>query len=103
MPAGAIQFIDTSDRSAVTELLKLDNYVDLLITRGSEELVKFIRANSIIPVLSHGKGLCHTFIDKDADIDMAVKVAVNAKCQRAGVCNAMETLLVHKDIAEKYC
>ena len=101
MPAGAIQFIDTSDRSAVTELLKLDNYVDLLIPRGSEELVKFIRANSIIPVLSHGKGLCHTFIDKDADIDMAVKVAVNAKCQRAGVCNAMETLLVHKDIAEK--
>lgn len=101
MPAGSIQFIDTADRSAVAELLKLDNLVDLLIPRGSEELVKFIRSNSAIPVLSHGKGLCHTYIDKDADIDMAVKIAVNAKCQRPGVCNAMETLLVHKDIAGK--
>lgn len=101
MPEGAIQFIDTSDRNAIVELLKLDKLVDLLIPRGSEDLVKFIRSHSLIPVLSHGKGLCHTYIDKDADADMAIKVAVNAKCQRAGVCNAMETLLVHKDIADK--
>ena len=101
MPAGAIQFLDTADRNAVNELLQLNKYVDLLIPRGSEEFVNFIVANSLIPVLSHGKGLCHTYIDKDADIDMAIKIAVNAKCQRPAVCNAMETLLVHKDIADK--
>ncbi|AKL98382.1 glutamate-5-semialdehyde dehydrogenase [Endomicrobium proavitum] len=99
MPAGAIQFIDTTDRSAVTELLALDKYVDLLIPRGSEELVNFIRKNTLIPVLSHGKGLCHTYIDKDADLKTALEIAVNAKCQRPAVCNAMETLLVHKDVA----
>ncbi len=101
MPAGSIQFIDTSDRSAVLELLKLDNLVDLLIPRGSEEFVKFIKSHSAIPVLSHGKGLCHTYIDKDANVDMAIKIAINAKCQRAAVCNALETLLIHKDIADK--
>ncbi|MDR2191912.1 MAG: glutamate-5-semialdehyde dehydrogenase [Endomicrobium sp.] len=101
MPQGAIQFIDTADRTAVNELLLLDKYVDLLIPRGGEELVNFIRKNSSIPVLSHGKGLCHTYIDKNADLDMAVKIAVNAKVQRPAVCNAMETLLVHKDIAGK--
>jgi glutamate-5-semialdehyde dehydrogenase len=99
MPAGAVQFLDTTDRNAVVELLQLNKYVDLLIPRGSEELVNFIRKNSLIPVLSHGKGLCHTYIDKDADINMAIKIALNAKCQRPAVCNAMETLLVHKDIA----
>jgi len=99
MPSGAIQFIDTIDRTAVQEILKLDNLIDLLIPRGSEELVKFIKNHSLIPVLSHGKGLCHTYIDKDADINMAVKISVNAKCQRPAVCNAMETLLIHKDIA----
>jgi glutamate-5-semialdehyde dehydrogenase len=101
MPAGAIQFIDTADRTAVNELLLLDKYVDLLIPRGSEEFVNFIRKHSLIPVLSHGKGLCHTYIDKDADLDMAVKIAVNAKCQRPAVCNAMESLLVHKDAAQE--
>lgn len=102
MPDGSIQFIDTADRMAVHELLKLDDLIDLIIPRGSESLVNYVRSNSIIPVLSHGKGLCHTYIDKDADIDMALKIALNAKCQRPGVCNAMETLLVHKDIAEKF-
>ncbi|MCA6073136.1 MAG: glutamate-5-semialdehyde dehydrogenase, partial [Endomicrobium sp.] len=101
MPVGSIQFIDTPDRSAIQELLQLDNLIDLLIPRGGEELVKFIREHSLIPVLSHGRGLCHTYIDKDADVDMAVNVAFNAKCQRPSVCNAMETLLVHRDIADK--
>jgi len=101
MPAGAVQFIDTADRNAVLEMLQLDNMIDLLIPRGSEEMVKFIKSHTAIPVLSHGKGLCHTYIDKDADIETAIKIAVNAKCQRPGVCNAMETLLVHKDIADK--
>jgi len=102
MPAGAVQFIDTPDRNAVLELLKLDTLIDLLIPRGSEELVKFVKTHSAIPILSHGKGLCHIYIDKNADLDMAYKIAFNAKCQRPGVCNAMETLLVHKDIAQNF-
>jgi glutamate-5-semialdehyde dehydrogenase len=101
LPTGAIQFIDTTDRSAVQELLHLDSYIDLLIPRGSEEFVNFVKKNSTVPVLSHGKGLCHTYIDKDANVDIAVNISVNAKCQRPSVCNAMETLLIHKDIAAK--
>jgi glutamate-5-semialdehyde dehydrogenase len=101
MPEDSIQFIDTTDRSAVQELLHLDNYIDLLIPRGSEEFVNFVKKNSTVPILLHGKGLCHTYIDKDADVDMAINIAVNAKCQRPSICNAMETLLVHKDIADK--
>lgn len=102
MPAGSIQFIDTTDRTAVLEMIKLNHLIDLLIPRGSENLVNFINQNSSIPVLSHGKGLCHTYIDKDANIEMAFKIALNAKCQRPGVCNAMETLLVHKDVAQQF-
>ena len=102
LPDGAIQFIGTSDREAVLGLIKLDHLIDLVIARGGEEMVRFIRQNSIVPVLAHGKGLCHTYIDKSAQIDMANKIAINAKCQRPGVCNAMETLLVHKDIAQKF-
>jgi len=102
LPDGAIQFIGTTDREAVLDLIKLDNLIDLVIARGGEEMVRFIRQNSIVPVLAHGKGLCHTYIDKSAQIDMATKISINAKCQRPGVCNAMETLLVHKDIAQKF-
>ena len=101
MPVGAISFIDITDRIAVSELIVLDKFIDLLIPRGGEEFINFIKKHSTIPVLSHGKGLCHTYIDKEANIDMAIKVAVNAKCQRPGVCNATETLLVHRDIAGK--
>jgi glutamate-5-semialdehyde dehydrogenase len=101
MPEGAIQFIDTTDRTAVQELIHLENLIDLLIPRGSNDLVQFIKAHSLIPVLSHGKGLCHTYIDENADIDMALKIALNAKCQKPSVCNATETLLIHKNIAEK--
>ncbi|MDD3064793.1 MAG: glutamate-5-semialdehyde dehydrogenase [Endomicrobiaceae bacterium] len=101
MPAGAIAFIDITDRTAISELIVLDKLIDLLIPRGGEEFINFIKKHSTIPVLSHGKGLCHTYVDKEADIKMAVKVAVNAKCQRPGVCNATETLLVHRDIADK--
>ncbi|MDR3243533.1 MAG: glutamate-5-semialdehyde dehydrogenase [Elusimicrobiota bacterium] len=102
LPDGAIEFIDTLDRNAVFELLKLDNYIDLIIPRGGEDLVNFVRKNSTIAVLSHGKGLCHLYIDKDADIDMALKIAVNAKCQRPSVCNSIETLLVHSSIANTF-
>lgn len=100
LPEGVIQFIETTDRAAISEMIKLDNYIDVLIPRGSEEMIRYIRENSTVPILAHGKGLCHTYIDKSADIDMAKRIAFNAKCQRPGVCNAMETLLVHKDIAE---
>ena len=101
MPVGAITFIDIVDRAAVSEMIKLDNYIDLLIPRGSGKMIEFIKQHSTIPILSHGSGLCHTYIDKAADIDMAVKVTINAKCQRPGVCNATETVLIHRDIANK--
>jgi glutamate-5-semialdehyde dehydrogenase len=102
MPAGAIQFIETADRQAVNDLIRLDTLVDLLIPRGSESMIRAVREKATVPVLSHGKGLCHTYIDKDADIEMAKKISYNAKCQRPGVCNAMETLLVHRAIAQKF-
>ena len=101
MPVGAITFIDIVDRAAVSEMIKLDNYIDLLIPRGSGKMIEFIKQHSTIPILSHGSGLCHTYIDKTANIDMAIKVTINAKCQRPGVCNATETVLVHRDIANK--
>lgn len=101
MPEGVVQFIDTPDRLSIYEIIKLDNFIDLVIPRGGEKMIRQIREKSVVPVLSHGKGLCHTYIDKSADIDMAIKIAFNAKVQRPGVCNAMETLLVHKDIADK--
>ncbi|MFN3966088.1 MAG: glutamate-5-semialdehyde dehydrogenase [Endomicrobiia bacterium] len=96
-----VQFIDSPDRKIIYKLIKFDNLIDLVIPRGGEEMVRSIREHSTIPVLSHGKGLCHTYIDKDANIEMAINVSYNAKVQRPGVCNAMETLLVHKDIAKK--
>jgi glutamate-5-semialdehyde dehydrogenase len=102
LPEGAVQFIHSTDRRAVDEILKLDDLIDLIIPRGGQELVSFVRKNSLIPVLSHGKGLCHLYVDKEADVSSAVKLAINAKCQRPSVCNAIETLLVHKDIADKF-
>ena len=101
MPVGSVTFIDVVDRTAVSEMIKLDNYIDLLIPRGSGKMIEFIKQHSTIPILSHGSGLCHTYIDKSANIDMAIKVTINAKCQRPGVCNATETVLVHRDIANK--
>ena len=102
LPEGAIQFIETTDRKAIMEMIKLDHLIDLVIPRGGEEMIRFVRENATVPVLAHGKGLCHTYIDKAADLGMARKIAFNAKCERPGVCNAMETLLVHKDIADKF-
>jgi glutamate-5-semialdehyde dehydrogenase len=102
LPAGALQVVTTTDRSAVTELLKLEEYIDLIIPRGGESLIRFVSENSRIPVIKHYKGVCHTFVDASADYDMAERICVNAKVQRPGVCNAMETLLIHKDIAETF-
>ncbi|RMF94436.1 MAG: glutamate-5-semialdehyde dehydrogenase [Candidatus Schekmanbacteria bacterium] len=102
IPKGAIQIINTIDRRAVFEMLKLDKYIDMIIPRGGEGLINFVKDNSRIPVICHDKGLCTTYVDSYADLDMAVNVSFNAKVQRPGVCNAMETLLVHKDIAKKF-
>lgn len=102
IPAGAIQFIDTSDRQAVTDLIHLNGLVDVVIPRGGAGLIQAVVRNASVPVIETGAGVCHTYVDKDADVDMAVKIAFNAKVQRPSVCNAMETLLVHKEIADKF-
>ena len=98
----AIQVVPTTDREAVNVLLSLEEYIDLIIPRGGEGLIRFVAENSRIPVLKHYKGVCHVFVDSDADIDMAIDIVLNGKCQRPGVCNALETLLVHKDIASTF-
>ena len=102
IPADAIQVIPVTDREAVTEMLKLEEFIDLIIPRGGEELIRAVVAQSRIPVIKHYKGVCHVFVDASADMDMAVNICLNAKTQRPGVCNAMETLLVHQDIAGKF-
>ena len=99
LPAQCISLLPDSSREGVTNLIKQDAYVDLIIPRGGEALIKYVNENATVPVVKHDKGLCHTYIDKDADPHMAIEICLNAKCQRPGVCNAMETLLVHKDIA----
>lgn len=102
LPEDCVQLIPVKEREAMVEMLKLDDYIDLIIPRGGEGLIRFVVDNSKVPVIKHYKGVCHVFVDKDADINMAVNIAFNAKVQRPGVCNAMETLLVHKDIADLF-
>lgn len=102
IPAGSIQFIDTSDRQAVQELIHMNGLVDVVIPRGGAGLIQAVVRNARVPVIETGAGVCHTYVDKDADVEMAMKIAFNAKVQRPSVCNAMETLLVHKDIADKF-
>jgi len=99
LPAKAIQIIPFTDREAVSTMLQLDECIDLIIPRGGEELIRAVVAQSKIPVIKHYKGVCHIFVDAGADLDMAVNICLNAKVQRPGVCNAMETLLVHSDVA----
>ncbi|WP_456432055.1 glutamate-5-semialdehyde dehydrogenase [Thermosulfuriphilus sp.] len=101
-PAEAVQVIPTTDRAAVNELLKLEEFIDLIIPRGGEGLIRFVAENSRIPVLKHYKGVCHVYVDRAADLEMARKIAINSKVQRPGVCNAMETLLVHQAVAEAF-
>src|SRR5215510_11830437 len=98
-PPDAIQFIDTTDRAAVAALLEADGFVDMVIPRGGEEFVRWVSEHSRVPVLKHDKGLVHVYVDAGADHAMATTIVVNAKAQRPSVCNALETLLVHRDIA----
>ena len=102
VPEDAVSFIDITDRSAVNEMLKLEDYIDLIVPRGGEGLIRFVAENSRIPVVYHYKGVCHTYVDKYADLKMAEEICFNAKVQRPGVCNAMETMLVHRDVAESF-
>lgn len=102
LPERAVQVVPTTDRDAVTSLLKMDDLVDLIIPRGGEGLIRFVAANSRIPVLKHYKGVCHIYVDEEADLNLASEVCFNAKVQRPGVCNAMETMLVHESISEAF-
>src|SRR3990170_2692171 len=99
LPKGCVAFIDSVDREAVTHLLQLTGLVDLIIPRGGEELIRAVQRISTIPILAHDKGLCHTYVDEGADLTMAEEIAFNAKVERPGVCNAMESLLVHERVA----
>jgi len=99
LPAAAVQVIETTDRAAVGELITMREYVDLIVPRGGKSLIERVSAESRIPVLKHLDGVCHVYVDDRADVDKAIRIADNAKTQRLGTCNTMETLLVHKDIA----
>jgi len=101
LPTSAISLLPDSSREGVANLIKQDKYVDLIIPRGGEALIKFVSSNATVPVVKHDKGLCHTYIDEDATIEKALDVSINAKCRRVGICGAMETLLVHENIAKE--
>jgi len=101
IPDGAVQFIENTDRSLVNHLLKMNDSVDLIIPRGGADLIESVRQNATMPVIGAGVSVCHTYIDKSADMDKAVAIAFNAKVQRPSVCNALDTLLVHADIAQR--
>ncbi|MFA7232047.1 MAG: glutamate-5-semialdehyde dehydrogenase [Victivallaceae bacterium] len=102
LPDGAVQLIPWTDRQAVNIMLKMNQYIDLIIPRGGESLIRTVMENSTIPVIKHYKGVCHLYIDRSCDINMAVKIVENAKCQRPGVCNSIETLLIDREIAERF-
>ncbi len=97
-----VNLLPTTDREAILYMLKLEELIDLIIPRGGEELIRFVAENSRIPVIKHYKGVCHLYVDAVADLDMAVKLTFNSKVQRPGVCNALETLLVHKAVADRF-
>ncbi len=102
LPKHSIQLIETTDRDAVRELVQMDDRLDVVIPRGGESLIRAVVEHARVPVLKHYKGVCHVFVDASADQDSALKIIENAKCQRPSVCNAMETLLVHQDIASAF-
>ena len=102
IPSGAIQFIDVTDRQAVTDLIHMNGLVDVVIPRGSARLIQAVVQNATVPVIETGAGVCHTFVDESANCEMARQIAFNAKVQRPSMCNAMETLLVHEKIADAF-
>ncbi|MFC1981821.1 glutamate-5-semialdehyde dehydrogenase, partial [Chloroflexota bacterium] len=102
LPEGAVQLIENTDRALVNHMLKMSGIIDLIIPRGGAGLIKAVTENATMPVVSGGIGVCHTYVDRSADVKKAVAIAFNAKVQRPTVCNALDTLLVHADIAERY-
>lgn len=102
IPADALQLVSTTDRAAVGHFLKLNQYIDVAIPRGGEGLIRRVSEEATMPVIKHFAGNCHVYVDRAADLDMAVKIAFNSKCHRYGVCNAAESLVVHKDVADKF-
>jgi glutamate-5-semialdehyde dehydrogenase len=102
LPCGCVEFIDTTDREAVVVLLKQDKYLDVIIPRGSQQLIRYIQENSAVPVIAHGEGNCHVYVDSSANLKNAEDIVFNAKVQRPSVCNAAEKLLVHEKAASKF-
>lgn len=102
IPESAVSLVPMLDREAIDELLKLDEFINLVIPRGGEALIRRVAEHARMPVIKHYKGICHVYVDRDADLNMALQIAYNAKLQRTGVCNAMETLLVHENVAKKF-
>ena len=102
LPDGAVQLIPTTDREAVKIMARMDQFMDLIIPRGGHALIEAVVSHARMPVIKHYDGICHIYVDKDASLEMARDIAINAKCQRPGVCNAMETLLVHREIAPAF-
>jgi glutamate-5-semialdehyde dehydrogenase len=102
LPVDAVQIFPHTEREAIQEMLQLENEIDLIIPRGGEELIRFVMDHSKIPVIKHYKGVCHIFVDESADLEMTTRICLNAKVQRPGVCNAMETLLVHQKVAGQF-
>jgi len=101
IPEGAVQFIENTDRALVNQMLKMRQFIDLIVPRGGAELIKLVSENAAMPVVAGGIGVCHTYVDKSADVDKAVAIAFNAKVQRPTVCNALDCLLVHADVARR--
>lgn len=102
LPANAVQLIPTTDRDAVRFMAQMDKYIDLIVPRGGHSLIEAVVSNARMPVIKHYHGVCHVFVDREADLNMATSITINAKCQRPGVCNSLETLLVHRDIADSF-
>ncbi|MCJ7521147.1 MAG: glutamate-5-semialdehyde dehydrogenase, partial [Dehalococcoidia bacterium] len=102
VPEGAVQFIESTDRALVAQILKMRDFIDLIIPRGGADLISYVAQNATMPVVTGGIGVCHTYVDRAADINKAVAIAYNAKVQRPTVCNALDSLLVHAEIAQSY-
>ena len=102
LPADAVQLVSTTDRAAVGKFLAMPQYIDLAIPRGGEGLIRRVAAEAKMPVIKHFTGNCHVYVDAAADLDMAQEIVLNSKCQRMGVCNAAESLVVHADVAGEF-
>ena len=102
VPDGAVQIIESSDRAMVAEMLQMKQYIDLVVPRGGEELIRFVEKNATMPVLIGGIGVCHTYVDTAADLDKARDIVVNAKTRRYSICNALDTIIVHTDVAARF-